>query len=441
MLNPVFLFEGDEASQFLLQKIDSAGADSSMDIRQFYVRRGRLTDEIVRVLKKKLQTGTRIRLQLDFMFSVAALKVFEELRSFKNFDLEIKNPPSSDFIAFTSGAYDLPDPDQVIDQVIDSDLEGLRRSLRDSKLAGAVDEFSGRPTPEILLGAVMKKILAKSNFFDLLRLDLHMKSLSKRFHDKIFQIRTGHTESYIIGGRGWADSFTSGLNGKIKSGDLRYLDLDLAYDVTGQQGLPALLYRAGNDFQVAAREFEENLVALIESAKSSLEIYTPYFTPSVRVREALSDRARQGVRITVKTNSLASTDVPAVAIYTIENLAYWSREWGENFGFYTLEDAPGVCYHGKLVIVDREVVWIGSGNWDFRSFALDSNSFVTVDLRGQTALVQLLTKMADPQYLKWKEWSKDEILNGHQFLLKALGEAKLAETLKLLRHDNTRIQL
>ena len=72
---------------------------------------------------------------------------------------------------------------------------------------------------------------------------------------------------------------------------------------------------------------------------------------------------------------------------------------------------------------------------------LDSNSFVAADFRDQPVLDGLLTKLADPQYLKWKRWSAEEISNGHQILLKAVGEAKLKETLRLLRNDSTRLQL
>lgn len=443
MVSPVFLFDGDEAADFLLKKIDSAREDSSIDIRQFYVRKGVMTDEVHRALKKKLQQGTKIYLELDFMFSVSALKVFEDLKSFPNFKMRVVNPPSKDFIEFTSRAYNLKNPDQVIDDVIDSNLESLRASIGGSKIADAVDGLTGKQTPEVLLGAVMKKIISRSSFLDLLKLDLHLRSLSKRFHDKVLRVKTGSQESFIVGGRGWADSFTSGMKGKanLKEGDLQYLDLDLAYEPGGSDGLPAVSYFAGDDFVMAAQEFEKNLVALIDSAKSSIEIYTPYFTPTVKIREALEQRARRGVRVILRTNSLESTDVPAVAIYTIENLAYWTRGLGENFEFHTLEDKKGVCYHGKLVVVDREMVWIGSGNWDFRSFALDSNSFVAADFRNHPVLTTLFTKLADPHYLKWRKWTADEIANGHQILLKALGEAKLNETLKTLRNDNTRIQL
>ncbi len=443
MANPVFLLDGEAAQNFLLQKIDSATPQSVIEIRQFYVRQGEMTDRIHRHLRRKLIEGTTIKLQLDFMFSVSALKVFEDLKSFKSFQLEVMNPPTREFVAFTASAYDLRNPDQLIDDVIDANVESLKASLKGSKLEKATEELTGKPTPEIVLGAVMKQVIAQSHLLQLLRLNLHMRDLSKRFHDKVFRLRTGTQESLIVGGRGWADSFAGGNETRERAGDLKYLDLDLGFDSAPAtaDGLSAVSHFSSGDFTVSARDFEDNLVALVDSAKVSLEIYTPYFTPTERIRRALVDRARHGVRITLRTNSLESSDVPAVSIYTYENLGDWARDLGEEFEFYTLDHPKGECYHGKLVIVDQELVWIGSGNWDFRSFALDSNSFVAVDLKDHPVFLDLMARLSRPSYLNWRKWTSQEIRSGHEILVKALGEAKVKETLRLLWQDGPRTQL
>ncbi|MET0733042.1 MAG: phospholipase D family protein [Casimicrobiaceae bacterium] len=127
------------------------------------------------------------------------------------------------------------------------------------------------------------------------------------------------------------------------------------------------------------------LVDAISDARRDLVIVTPYFVPGQRVEAMLKDALRGNVRVRILTNSLASTDVPiAFAGYRkyrkplIESGAelYETRAVpGEKPGGSGISgsgsDAP-FALHAKLYVYDLRRVFIGSPNFDRRSFNLNT---------------------------------------------------------------------
>ncbi len=116
---------------------------------------------------------------------------------------------------------------------------------------------------------------------------------------------------------------------------------------------------------------------LIESARREVVLISPYFIPSDRGVDMLGKLVAQGVRVRVLTNSLASTDVPAVH-------AGYARQRGKllarGIEIHEFKPAPAkeptragligssrASLHAKAVIVDRSTVVVGSMNLDPRS--------------------------------------------------------------------------
>jgi len=124
---------------------------------------------------------------------------------------------------------------------------------------------------------------------------------------------------------------------------------------------------------------------IIDSAQQEAILISPYFIPSERGMGVLCALARRGVRVSVLTNSLASTDVPVVhagyARYRPRLLACGvalhelrpstMRSGGARAGL-----SSGASLHTKAVVVDRKVVLVGSMNLDPRS--RQSNSEISV---------------------------------------------------------------
>jgi putative cardiolipin synthase len=130
---------------------------------------------------------------------------------------------------------------------------------------------------------------------------------------------------------------------------------------------------------------------LFLSAGEELLITNAYIIPDAKTVDGLQRITKQGVKIRVLTNSLASHDVPAVN----SHYKMWRRPLIEaGVDLYeirpdaairkTVADTPPVesefmGLHTKAVVVDRKRVFIGSMNLDPRSEQINSEMGVIVE--------------------------------------------------------------
>ena len=126
------------------------------------------------------------------------------------------------------------------------------------------------------------------------------------------------------------------------------------------------------------------LVEVLEKAENSLLIVSPYFVPlksGVMAIQALQDR---GVDVTVVTNSLASNNHTLVhagyAPYRKSVLKTGAKIY-EAKNDATLQELErlglgdsGATLHTKMFVVDRNIVFVGSFNFDPRSVNLNTES-------------------------------------------------------------------
>ena len=126
------------------------------------------------------------------------------------------------------------------------------------------------------------------------------------------------------------------------------------------------------------------LAALAADAQHEVLILNAYVIPGEQAMEIFRTLGERGVRVRILTNSLASNDVPAV---TAKYKKYRKPLLEAGVELYELrahpEIQPGVVdtspvvakfagYHTKAVVVDREMVYIGSLNLDPRSVHLNA---------------------------------------------------------------------
>jgi len=134
-------------------------------------------------------------------------------------------------------------------------------------------------------------------------------------------------------------------------------------------------------------------------AQKEIDIVTPYLVPGVTGTALLCDAARRGVRVRILTNSLVSTDVPVVhagyARYRPQLLAcgvalYELQPKGAPVKHARPGLSSGAKLHTKVVVVDGQVVFIGSMNLDPRSKDLNTEVALRVD---SSVLGLVLTKL------------------------------------------------
>lgn len=117
------------------------------------------------------------------------------------------------------------------------------------------------------------------------------------------------------------------------------------------------------------------LLQWIRGARSELVIISPYLLPDDAFLDALLAAARRGVRVQILTNSLSSVDL--VLVYGAyrkyrEPLLRAGIQLYEFSGDlnYKLDNWRGTSrslLHAKLVVVDRQALYVGSFNLDHRA--------------------------------------------------------------------------
>lgn len=111
---------------------------------------------------------------------------------------------------------------------------------------------------------------------------------------------------------------------------------------------------------------------LIETAKESIQITSPYFLPDRSARRALMRAARdRGLKVRVLTNG-AGTDHSSVRYLSEARGAKLIRA-----GIEYYEYQPGML-HAKLMTVDDRWTIAGSTNFDYRSFAINDEVNIAI---------------------------------------------------------------
>ncbi|QCB47715.1 phospholipase D family protein [Hydrogenophaga sp. PAMC20947] len=137
----------------------------------------------------------------------------------------------------------------------------------------------------------------------------------------------------------------------------------------------------------------KRLAEVLGKPERELLLVSPYFVPTARGTEALTELMSQGVAVSVLTNSLAATDVPAVhAGYAKRRPALLAAgvklfelkpDRGEaarsRRSDRGLAGSSGASLHAKTFALDRRRTFVGSFNLDPRSAALNTESGLVID--------------------------------------------------------------
>ena len=140
-------------------------------------------------------------------------------------------------------------------------------------------------------------------------------------------------------------------------------------------------------------QMSQRLIEKLGKPTQELLLVSPYFVPTASGTQALTDLSASGVAVSVLTNSLAATDVPAVhAGYAKRRHALlaggvklfeFKPERGEAVRSRPsdrgLAGSSGASLHAKTFAVDRRRIFVGSFNLDPRSAALNTESGLVID--------------------------------------------------------------
>lgn len=131
------------------------------------------------------------------------------------------------------------------------------------------------------------------------------------------------------------------------------------------------------------------LGGIIEAAKQDVSIISPYFVPSDAEDQQFLGLLKRGVKLRLVTNSLASTDEPAVQVGYAAHRRLLLGAGAEIFELkpragqkqsvteFGKESAVGL--HAKAFVVDSRYVFVGSMNMDNRSKLINTEMGFVVD--------------------------------------------------------------
>jgi cardiolipin synthase C len=133
------------------------------------------------------------------------------------------------------------------------------------------------------------------------------------------------------------------------------------------------------------------LMELLSRPARSVDLVSAYFVPGRRFSAALANLARSGIEVRVLTNSLDATDIIVVHSAYVKYRASLLRAGVELYELkpaYALDPekeragivgSSRVSLHSKTMAVDEASIFIGSFNFDPRSFALNTEMGVLIE--------------------------------------------------------------
>lgn len=121
---------------------------------------------------------------------------------------------------------------------------------------------------------------------------------------------------------------------------------------------------------VAPKIMRQSYIAAINSARTSVRIINPYFVPTIRIRRALRNAVRRGVKVEIMIPGKSDIPfTPAAGFYYANKMRkYGAQVYIFNNGFH----------HSKVMMIDNLYSTVGSTNLDSRSLRHDYeiNAFV-----------------------------------------------------------------
>lgn len=132
-----------------------------------------------------------------------------------------------------------------------------------------------------------------------------------------------------------------------------------------------------------------NIIEPMMKARSEVMICSPYFVPGAKGLALLRQLRERGVKVTVLTNSLGATDEPLVHIgysryreemlrMDIELYEISGTRVKRNQKMFHFGESLGRL-HSKLLVIDQQMVFIGSMNFDPRSATINTELGSIID--------------------------------------------------------------
>ena len=349
-------------------------------------------------LLRAAERGVKVRVIVDDLLVDAPASSLLALAQHSNIDIRIYNPTVSVGVPWY----------QRIWNAI-TDLRGINQRMHDktfivdgkvvitggrnmaAEYYGYHHEYNFRDRDVLLAGEVVTAVRQSFERFWLSQLAVPVETLAAGASPSSRQAAATYRELHAYANE--SENFAPSVRTAIATADRaleRIADatawsrIEFVSDLPGKNAADAGLGGGGRS-GMALRQ-------LLAGAKSHVVIQSPYLVVSDRAMELLEQAVQRGVRISISTNSLASTDnlqafagyrnqraqLLALGIeifeYRPDALTQRSAREQELVQDLPAADAPNPTFgmHAKTLVIDSQVVFIGTFNLDPRSENLNT---------------------------------------------------------------------
>lgn len=125
------------------------------------------------------------------------------------------------------------------------------------------------------------------------------------------------------------------------------------------------------------------LCQLMKNAQKEAWIHTPYIMCDEMMYQSFEEICREGVPVTLMTNSSENNGNPFGAVDYVLN-----KEKILDTGLRVLEYEGGVSYHGKSLVIDEELAIVGSFNMDMKSVYQDTELMLVINGREMNQMLR-----------------------------------------------------
>ena len=419
----------------------SENAQKTIDVQYFIFSADNIGLIAVDYLVKAAERGVKIRLLVDDIMVDAKGSELLKLAAHENLSIKIYNPMAN------IGK-------NIVDKIVNltTNFHGLNQRMHnktftvDGKVSitggrNVADEYFGydhqfnfRDRDVLLLGGKTSDIQASFNLFwdDALSISVDKLVRSKDKINTNFNALHQYAcdpENFEPRVREQINNLPAVFKEIEQAGKLHWIDgVEYVSDIPGKND--------GNKFLGGSGLSTQRLISLLQKAKKSVIIQTPYLVTTDLGKKLFKTLVNNGVEVKILTNSLASNDnleafsgyqrdrkallKTGVKIFEFKPDAQIRQKIMSDVMQGQLQEMPIFGLHAKSMVVDDEITVIGTFNLDPRSANLNTESITIIPSKKVSLSVKasmLEEMLPENAWQTTLEWNPD----GEESMLKQLG--------------------
>jgi Phosphatidylserine/phosphatidylglycerophosphate/cardiolipin synthases and related enzymes len=382
-------------------------AQTSIDVQYFIWSTDNIGILAAEALLRAAERGVRVRILVDDLLIDAPAKAMIALARHPNIDIRIYNPTGAGGKRILNSLVNFRGVNQRMHNKVFV-ADGLVAVTGGRNMAGEYYDYNHaynfRDRDALLVGAVVKSMT--ESFEEFWRSELSVK-VENLFSDvlvsnaDIKQIYRGLHE-YASSPKNFAPEVRAAIDGAPRAFPrlakaMAWGTVEFISDRPGKNDA-RFTFGGGGLSSLALKH-------LLEGARERVVIQSPYLVVSAKAMDLFRRARARGVRIRINTNSLASTDnLPAFGGYLNQRheLLAMGLEIYEYKPDHGARKGSVSGLHAKTMVVDSNVVFIGTFNLDPRSENLNTEVGVIIH---DGALARLVEAAIETDVKRGSSWN------------------------------------